>query len=62
MRGQHAAIGGSLCGLGVKMRSWHDRFPSHDVGGPLRRGEFIMTDLRPGFEKIRLTVASAPDT
>ncbi|MCP5373145.1 MAG: hypothetical protein H6907_15570 [Hyphomicrobiales bacterium] len=58
VKGSHAAIGGVLCGLGVKMGSWHDRFAG-GAGGPMRWSEFIMTDLRTGFDNIRRAANTA---
>jgi len=45
----HAALGGLLCKLGVKLDAWHAKFPSRDTAGPNRMADFLMTDMRPGF-------------
>ena len=49
----HTTIGGVLCALGTKMNAWDARFPDADTGGPVKRAEFIMTDMRQGLENIR---------
>ncbi len=49
----HTTIGGGLCALGVKMKAWEKRFPKANVGGPFKRAEFIMTEMRQGFENIQ---------
>ena len=56
----HTTIGGELCSLGVKMNAWHRLFPTPDSGGPVKRSEFIMSDMKQGIEKIRLIERSAP--
>lgn len=50
--GYHTSIGGVLCALTVKMASWKRLFPNPGAGGPMRRSEFIMSDLRQGIDKI----------
>ena len=49
----HTTIGGVLCALETKMNAWDARFPDADTGGPVKRAEFIMTDMRQGLENIR---------
>lgn len=49
----HTTIGGILCALGTKMNAWEARFPDTDTGGPVKRAEFIMTDMRQGLDNIR---------
>jgi hypothetical protein len=44
-----ARLGGVLCGLTVKTHAWRRRFPSPQVGSPGAKGEFIMSDMRPGL-------------
>jgi hypothetical protein len=44
-----ARIGGVLCGLTVKMNVWILRFPNPLSGSPGAKGEFIMSDMRPGL-------------
>ncbi|MBT6138664.1 MAG: hypothetical protein HOH65_14430 [Rhodospirillaceae bacterium] len=49
--GHHTTIGAVLCGLAVKMDLWNQRFPSHG-GGPTKRLEFTMSEIRPGLSRI----------
>ncbi len=51
--GYHTTIGGALCALSVKMHAWHRLFPTRDSGGPARRAEFIMSEIRQGLENIQ---------
>lgn len=55
----HSTIGGVLCGLGVKMSMWNDRF-GDGRGGPQARADFILSEMRHGIEKIVQVEASAP--
>ena len=50
--GYHTSIGGVLCALSVKMEAWARLFPNKDVGGPGRRAEFIMSEMKQGIENI----------
>lgn len=52
IRNYHVTIGGMLCALTVKMDAWHRLFPSPQAGGPIKRAEFIMTELRQGIDKM----------
>jgi hypothetical protein len=56
----HVTIGGVLCGLTVKMNAWVRLFPRPSSGGPVKRSEFIMTDIRQGLENITKIEDSAP--
>ena len=56
----HTTIGGVLCALSVKMDAWARLFPGKDVGGPVRRAEFIMSELKQGIENIQKIEDSAP--
>jgi len=56
----HTTIGGVLCALSVKMDAWARLFPAKDVGGPVRRAEFIMSELKQGFDNIQKIEDSAP--
>lgn len=49
----HTTIGGVLCALSVKMNAWNRLFPDSDVGGPIRRSEFIMSEMCQGIENIQ---------
>nr|WP_306709379.1 hypothetical protein [Azospirillum isscasi] len=53
----HVTIGGVLCGLAVKMALWKARFSSG--GGPVRRLEFIRSEILPGLSHIRSLERSA---
>ena len=56
----HATIGGLLCALGLKLTAWQKTFPTPRAGGPMRRADFIVNDMRRGIGKIRELEASAP--
>lgn len=47
----HLTIGGVLCGLAVKMNLWKLRFARG--GGPVRRLEFIRSEILPGLAHIQ---------
>lgn len=49
----HTSIGGILCALTVKMNAWALHFPKTTGGGPVRRGEFIMSEMRQGITEMR---------
>ncbi|MBB4287715.1 hypothetical protein [Roseospira goensis] len=56
----HVTIGGVLCGLTVKMNAWVRLFPKPTSGGPVKRSEFIMSDIRQGLDNITKIEDSAP--
>ena len=57
----HATVGGTLCGLSVKMDAWDERFGEIDPEAAMvRRSEFVMGELRRGTEKIEAIERSAP--
>ena len=56
----HTTIGGVLCALSVKIDAWHTLFPGRDVGGPLKRAEFIMSEMKQGMANIQKIEDSAP--
>lgn len=56
----HTTLGGVLCALTVKIDAWTENFPRPEVGGPVRRSDFIMTDMRHGMRRIRELDAQAP--
>ncbi len=58
--GYHTTIGGVLCSLNVKMDAWMRLFPNKNTGGPGRRAEFIMSDMKQGMDKIQKIEDSAP--
>jgi hypothetical protein len=55
----HVTVGGVLCGLSVKMNSWTERF-GKGGGGLVRRGDFVMSDMIQGMDKIAEIEQSAP--
>ncbi len=54
----HVTVGGVLCGLSVKMNSWSEKFANG--GGIVRRGDFVMSDMMQGMDRISQIEASAP--
>ncbi len=56
----HTTIGGVLCALSVKMDAWTRLFPTPNSGGPIRRSEFIMGEMKQGIENIKKVEDSAP--
>jgi hypothetical protein len=56
----HTTIGGVLCALSVKMDAWARLFPNKETGGPVRRAEFIMSEIKQGIENIQEIEDSAP--
>jgi len=60
IKAYHTTMGGILCALTVKMDSWSDAFPTAHVGGPVRRAEFIMSDMKHGLAHIRKVCKEAP--
>jgi hypothetical protein len=60
IRSYHTSIGGVLCALTVKIEAWAKLFPHKNSGGPQKRAEFIMADLRQGIEKIQHIESVSP--
>ncbi len=60
IRSYHTAIGSVLCALTVKIEAWARLFPHKNSGGPQKRAEFIMADLRQGMEKIQQIKSATP--
>ncbi|OEJ69261.1 hypothetical protein [Magnetovibrio blakemorei] len=58
----HTTIGGVLCALSVKMTAWHTLFPRDTVGGPVKRSEFIMLEMRQGIEEVRKILKDAQES
>ncbi len=58
--GYHTSIGGVLCSLSVKMEAWAKLFPSPSVGGPGKRAEFMMSEMKQGMDKIQMIEDSVP--
>ena len=48
-----------LCGLKVKMSAWDARF-ANGRGGPIERGDFIMSEIKQGVDAIAKIEAAAP--
>jgi len=57
----HTTIGGVLCALSVKMSAWHNLFPRDNIGGPVKRSEFIMLEMRQGIEEVRKILKDAQE-
>ncbi len=58
--GYHTTIGGVLCSLSVKMDAWARLFPTPAAGGPGKRAEFMMSEMKQGMDKIIKIEDSAP--
>lgn len=46
-------VAGVLCGLGIKTSEWRSKFATPDIGGPSARAEMLLSNLRPGLEKLK---------
>ena len=46
----HVAIGGTLCAMTVKMDAWIELFPDTTSGSPMKRAEFIRSEMRQGLK------------
>lgn len=51
----HVTIGAALCGLTVKMNSFARMFPRPSSGGPVKRADFMSSEMIQGIELIRNT-------
>jgi hypothetical protein len=60
IKAYHITMGGTLCALTVKMNAWAEMFPRRDMGGPVRRADFIMNDMKHGMRRIREFEKRAP--
>lgn len=60
IKSYHTTIGGVLCSLAVKIDAWAFRFPRGSAASALKQSQFIMFELRHGFEKIQQIEDSAP--
>jgi hypothetical protein len=49
----HVTIGGALCGLTVKMNAFARSFPHPQAGGPVKRADFMVTEMTQGIDQIR---------
>ncbi len=57
----HTTIGATLCAVTVKMSAWTHLFPNKDAGGPARRSEFIVGEMKQGIDVLQEIEASAPN-
>ncbi len=58
---QHTTIGGTLCGLSVKMQGWDEKFAGvADDSAIVRRAEYLMGEMRQGIDKIVAIEAAGP--
>lgn len=48
----HVSLGGMLCALSVKLNTWTETFNTPDSGSPMRRIEFLTSDMRRGIDRI----------
>jgi len=60
IKSYHTTIGGVLCALTVKMDAWIKLFPNRTAGGPGRRAEFILSEMKQGLDNIQEIEDSAP--
>jgi len=60
IKNYHVTTGGILCALWVKMDHWQRMFPKKDMGGPIKKAEFIMAEMRQGLDKIKNIEKNAP--
>ncbi len=60
IKSYHTSIGGVLCALSVKMDAWQKLFPNPNAGGPMRRAEFVMSEMKQGIERIKAIKNEAP--
>jgi hypothetical protein len=58
--GYHTTIGGVLCSLSVKMDAWARLFPTPSAGGPGKRAEFMMSEMKQGMDSIQKIEDSLP--
>lgn len=47
----HVRLGGALCLVDVKMRTWTAKFPNPEIGSLNQRANFLMSDIKPGLER-----------
>lgn len=60
IKNYHVTTGGILCALWVKMDHWQKIFPKKDAGGPIKKAEFIMSEMRQGLDRIKNIEKNAP--
>jgi hypothetical protein len=54
IEGSHTSLGANICTLLVKIRAWGEVFPDNDVGGPIKRSTFVITEIEPGLERLMM--------
>ena len=59
IKSHHTAVGGVLCGLSLKMGAW-EREVGWKTDSPIRRTEFISTQMRSGINRIKQIKDTAP--
>jgi hypothetical protein len=52
VREPQSIIAGVLCGIGVKLSRWRQRFPAAEHGSALRRYEVMRNDIRPRIRRL----------
>lgn len=45
-------VGGVLCGLGIKLNTWKEKFPHASSGGPVARSDMLFSEILPGLDKL----------
>jgi hypothetical protein len=60
IRSYHTTIGGVLCALSVKINTWNRVFPERQTGGLMKRAEFVLLEMKQGFEVIHTMKDRAP--
>ena len=60
IKSYHTSIGGILCALSVKMDAWIKLFPHPNAGGPARRAEFVMSEMKQGIDRIKSIKLDTP--
>ncbi|HUT49701.1 MAG TPA: hypothetical protein VM325_10185 [Alphaproteobacteria bacterium] len=58
----HTTVGGLLCALNVKMRAWKKTFPDPEAGGLIKRGEFLISEIKQGLDNISAIQEPAQST
>ncbi len=53
IQSSHQDIGKILCALTVKMDAWSRNFPSRNAGGPMKRAEFIGSEICQGLNTLQ---------
>ena len=50
--GYHRRVAAALCVVDVKTRAWFEKFPTREDGTMYSRVNFIMSEVKPGLEKV----------